>query len=224
MSARRSGATTYYLFDALGSVDRLTDGGQNVVGNYIFKAFGEQLLAAAAVNPFRFIGELGYYYDADAGLYYVRARMLWSSSGRWLSEDPLGSSAGDDNLYRYVQNRPVVLTDPSGRQVVMPYEPVEQISVLPSTPSMPHPVPPPMPSPIWYCPPQTIPNQGTCPGPFCGSPNGINCFYWMTQLCYSGLITGAQFQAAYQAYLQTLGPGGVGPCPNPFGGGGGSGG
>jgi uncharacterized protein RhaS with RHS repeats len=34
--------------------------------------------------------------------------------GRWLSEDPIGFSAGDHNLYRYVANAATNATDPSG--------------------------------------------------------------------------------------------------------------
>ncbi|MBX9681479.1 MAG: hypothetical protein K2X38_22210 [Gemmataceae bacterium] len=34
--------------------------------------------------------------------------------GRWISQDPLGFEAGDANLYRYVNNRPQQVTDPSG--------------------------------------------------------------------------------------------------------------
>ena len=34
--------------------------------------------------------------------------------GRWLQEDPIGSAAGDSNLYRYVSNAPMRATDPSG--------------------------------------------------------------------------------------------------------------
>jgi hypothetical protein len=34
--------------------------------------------------------------------------------GRWMEEDPEGFAAGDSNLYRYVNNRPTVKTDPSG--------------------------------------------------------------------------------------------------------------
>ena len=34
--------------------------------------------------------------------------------GRWLSQDPIGFSAGDANLYRYVGNTPITRTDPSG--------------------------------------------------------------------------------------------------------------
>lgn len=34
--------------------------------------------------------------------------------GRWLSQDPLGFSTGDSDLYRYVGNQPTDRTDPSG--------------------------------------------------------------------------------------------------------------
>jgi RHS repeat-associated protein len=37
------------------------------------------------------------------------------STGRFLSEDPIGFSSGDLNLYRYVNNSPVIYTDPLGR-------------------------------------------------------------------------------------------------------------
>jgi hypothetical protein len=34
--------------------------------------------------------------------------------GRWTTQDPIGFQAGDDNLYRYVDNHPTNATDPSG--------------------------------------------------------------------------------------------------------------
>jgi hypothetical protein len=42
--------------------------------------------------------------------------MFDPSQGRWLSEDPIGFSAGDANLFRYVVNDPTNATDPSGLQ------------------------------------------------------------------------------------------------------------
>jgi RHS repeat-associated protein len=36
------------------------------------------------------------------------------STGRFLSEDPIGFSSGDVNLYRYVSNGPFNKNDPSG--------------------------------------------------------------------------------------------------------------
>jgi hypothetical protein len=39
-----------------------------------------------------------------------------STVGRWISEDPIGFDAGDQNLLRYVRNGPPNHTDPSGLQ------------------------------------------------------------------------------------------------------------
>ena len=53
-------------------------------------------------------------WDADAELYYYRARWYDPNVGQFVSEDPIGFAAGDTNLRRYVGNRPAELTDPSG--------------------------------------------------------------------------------------------------------------
>ncbi len=42
-------------------------------------------------------------------------------SQKFLSEDPIGFAAGDNNLYRYVFNNPVLLTDPTGEFVPLVY-------------------------------------------------------------------------------------------------------
>lgn len=40
--------------------------------------------------------------------------MYDATIGRWLSQDPIGFEAGDDNLYRYVGNNPTNAVDPCG--------------------------------------------------------------------------------------------------------------
>ena len=52
--------------------------------------------------------------DLEIALQYNRARYYDPSTSRWISQDPLGFDAGDSNLYRYVHNRPLAATDPSG--------------------------------------------------------------------------------------------------------------
>jgi RHS repeat-associated protein len=117
VSQRRSGVSRYFLFDPLGSTSRLTDGSQNVTDSYLFKGFGESLLAAGpTTNPFQFVGRLGYYVDADLASDFARARELAPGIGRWTTADPLGFGAGDANLSRYVLNNPVTRSDPSGMQ------------------------------------------------------------------------------------------------------------
>ena len=65
----------------------------------------------------------GYQTDTTTGLYYVNARYYNPTAGTWMSEDPDGFSAGDSNLYRYVNNGPTDATDPSGflKRVLTPF-------------------------------------------------------------------------------------------------------
>lgn len=53
-------------------------------------------------------------WDADIGLYNNRARWYDANIGRFISEDPIGFKAKDENLYRYVGNEPTDKTDPMG--------------------------------------------------------------------------------------------------------------
>jgi RHS repeat-associated protein len=52
--------------------------------------------------------------DTATGLYYDNARYYDSSTGRFISQDPLGFAGGTSDLYQYVLNNPVDLTDPTG--------------------------------------------------------------------------------------------------------------
>ena len=47
-----------------------------------------------------------------------RARHYNPQTGRFLSEDPIHFKGRDFNLYRYVQNRPLIQTDPTGKSSV----------------------------------------------------------------------------------------------------------
>jgi RHS repeat-associated protein len=67
--------------------------------------------AAAVTSPFGFTGRE---IDEESTLQYNRARYYDSATGRWISEDPIGFSAGDTHLTRYVMNRPVNYVDPLG--------------------------------------------------------------------------------------------------------------
>ena len=52
--------------------------------------------------------------ENETGLYYYRARYYDPELGRFISEDPIGFSGGDVNLFRYVENDPINRVDPSG--------------------------------------------------------------------------------------------------------------
>jgi|GEM_PF-3188354 len=54
-------------------------------------------------------------FDPDAQLQNNLNRWYDARVGRWLSEDPVGFAAGDGNLYRYVANETLWISDPSGK-------------------------------------------------------------------------------------------------------------
>ena len=56
---------------------------------------------------------VGYYYDTETGLYYVRARVYQPTVARWASTDPL-FFADVCNSYEYSRNRPNRRLDASG--------------------------------------------------------------------------------------------------------------
>jgi RHS repeat-associated protein len=114
VSQYRSGGTQFFLFDALGSSDRLVDSAANVTDTFVYRAFGQlQKRTGPTVTPFTFVGQHQYYFDSDLGRHFIRARFYDPAVGRWLSKDPLGP-VEDHNLYRYVNNRPASAIDPSG--------------------------------------------------------------------------------------------------------------
>jgi RHS repeat-associated protein len=59
-------------------------------------------------------GYTGKLFDETTRLQNNLNRWYDSSTGRWISQDPIGFAAGDANLYRYVGNHPTYATDPSG--------------------------------------------------------------------------------------------------------------
>jgi RHS repeat-associated protein len=86
------------------------------------------------VNPFKYVGRLGYYYDTDLTQSYLRARSYDPNNGRFLSTDPLGvGSQNNANLILYTQNNPANITDPAGRGVLAtpPWFPVIKPEIVP---------------------------------------------------------------------------------------------
>ncbi len=65
-------------------------------------------------QPFGFAGGL---YDPETGLVRFGARDYDPYTGRWMGKDPIGFLGRDYNLYGYVVNDPVNLTDPQGLEV-----------------------------------------------------------------------------------------------------------
>ena len=108
----------FYHTDRQGTVTSLTGDAGRVTATYTTDAFGTPLeTTGSSVNRFL---RAGREYDADTGLYYVRARYYDPRLGRFLSADPDWGSWADPlgiNQYAYVRNAPTRYTDPSGEKV-----------------------------------------------------------------------------------------------------------
>jgi RHS repeat-associated protein len=104
--------TYYYHYDGLGSVTAITDSAGTVVQTYVYDAFGKIVQQTGSIeNSSAYTGRE---WDAEAGLYFYRARYYDPSIGRFINADPIGFSGGDVNFYVYVQNNPVNFADPYG--------------------------------------------------------------------------------------------------------------
>ena len=96
---------SWTLTDIRGSVRNVIDNSATSQDSINYDAFGNIL--AGETHP----GNRGSYawtgrqLDVETGLQYNRARYYDSTTGRWMTQDPLGFDAGDSNLYRYVNNQ-----------------------------------------------------------------------------------------------------------------------
>ena len=108
----RSGATSFYNADGLGSVTSLANTSGSLAQTYTFDSFGKLTASSGSLtNPFQYTGRES---DSETGLYYYRARYYDAATGRFLSEDSMRFVAGID-FYPYTLNSPVNLRDPSGK-------------------------------------------------------------------------------------------------------------
>jgi len=111
ISTRKNGNTFTFLHDGLDNAIGLIDSLGNMVADYRFDAWGNQLQSGSnhtVHNPFRWNGE---YYDSHTGFVYLRARFLDTTTGRFITEDPIRA---DFNWYVFGLNDPINRIDPSG--------------------------------------------------------------------------------------------------------------
>jgi RHS repeat-associated protein len=116
---RPSDGTGWYLQDRMFSMRDITNATGTVVNHVEYDAFGAvSSETGTGGDRFKYTGRE---YDGSTGLYHYRARAYDPVLGRFLQQDPLGQTAGDTNLYRYVFNTPTMYRDPSGMTAMVGY-------------------------------------------------------------------------------------------------------
>ncbi|MDX1928385.1 MAG: RHS repeat-associated core domain-containing protein, partial [Pirellulaceae bacterium] len=114
-----SGADTLYaLGDHLGTIRDIANFNEStavtsVTNHRTYNSFGKLVSETNAAVDLIF-GFTGKQLDEATGLQHNLFRWYDSSLGQWLSEDPMGFAAGDENVRRYVGNAATNLSDPSG--------------------------------------------------------------------------------------------------------------
>ncbi len=108
----RDGKRYYFLQDAQGNVTGVADSGGVLKNTYHYSPYGEALSGTSetVANPYRFKGRE---WDAEARLYFMRARYYDPQIGRFVSDDPIGLEGGI-NPTAFVGGEPVNRADPSG--------------------------------------------------------------------------------------------------------------
>ncbi len=109
-----STATAWLGTDRQGSVrDILDPTSGNLQDSLTYSAFG----AITSQSNASWTGSITYtglIFDANSGMLFAKYRALNPATGQWLSEDPLGLTAGDPNVRRYAGNNTENAQDGSG--------------------------------------------------------------------------------------------------------------
>ncbi len=123
ISQERDGKKSYYVYDGHGSVCALADESGKVTDKYVYDAFGNLISSYGSTkNDFLFCGEQ---FDPVTGLYYLRARYMNPSVGRFITMDSYEGSIDDPvslHKYLYANANPVSNSDPSGYKNVMEFQ------------------------------------------------------------------------------------------------------
>ena len=140
ISQERDGKKSYYVYDGHGSVRALADENGKVTDKYVYDAFGNLISSYGSTkNDFLFCGEQ---FDPVTGLYYLRARYMNPSVGRFITMDSYEGSIDDPvslHKYLYANANPVSNSDPSGYKNVMEFQVTTGIQGIINKIAMPNP-------------------------------------------------------------------------------------
>lgn len=121
IDASDSNKVYFYHFDGTGSTLALTDSTGAVTDSYAYAPYGKLLgHSGASQQPFTFVGRWGVRSEGDDGaLYHMRARYYDSTTGRFVSPDPVWPVLVEPsgiNPYQYAANDPIGNVDVTGLQ------------------------------------------------------------------------------------------------------------
>ncbi|MEP7181304.1 MAG: RHS repeat-associated core domain-containing protein [Betaproteobacteria bacterium] len=117
LAMARGGTSSFYLRDSLGNVRGLADTTASLTDRYVYDAYGNTMATTGSTaNPYRYSGER---FDAQDGLYQLRARYYDPAMGRFFTRDPFaGRTDAPTSLHRYLYAKadPVNFADPTGEE------------------------------------------------------------------------------------------------------------
>ena len=128
IASSTTGETLWTLSDNLGSIRDAVDNNGIVRQHNDYDSFGNRtteiyrdasgnLTSSIVPGTIQILfGFTGRDLDPNTGLQYNRHRWYDAKLARWISQDPIGFTAFDTNLYRYVRNQAVGRNDPDGLQ------------------------------------------------------------------------------------------------------------
>ncbi len=114
-----------YLYDGHGTVRALANESGKLTDTYTYDAFGNLISSTGSTaNNYRYCGEQ---FDSTTGLYYLRARYMNPSVGRFISMDTYqGSNADPISLHKYfmlILIRSLILTRVVFMQIIWKLQP-----------------------------------------------------------------------------------------------------
>ena len=112
-SMDKNSSRYYIATDQVGTLKVVSDSTGTIVKAMTFDSFGFPQLDSnpSLTVPVGFAGGLT---DENTGLVRFGYRDYDPYTGRWTAKDPIFFKGGQGNLYVYVQNNPINLTDPTG--------------------------------------------------------------------------------------------------------------
>ncbi|WP_413291920.1 RHS repeat domain-containing protein [Bdellovibrio sp. HCB185ZH] len=114
-----SGVRYRFIKDHLGSPRLIVKSSDGTIAQRIdYSVFGQ--VTNNTKPGFQAYGFGGGLLISSVGLTKFGARWYDSAVGRWTSKDPLRFDGGDVNLYGYVLNDPINITDPTGKVLPVP--------------------------------------------------------------------------------------------------------